>query len=270
VLGVVAAADLDEAITIQNDTAYGLTAGLQSLDPDEVIEWLARVEAGNLYVNRGITGAVVQRQPFGGWKRSAVGPTAKAGGPNYVATLCRWIDTGLPIDEVAERFERWMATVGRAEIDATGLASERNLFRYRPLPGGVLARFGSDVPERERLILRTAAAATGTRLLTSDAATEPAEALADRLAATGVDRLRLLGADGATDGVREAAHRAGIAVDDAAPVGAPEIELPRWLREQSVTITNHRHGRITPLLAPPPDDVRDTLADRPTRRRRVL
>jgi len=270
VLGVIAASDLDEAITIQNDTAYGLTAGLQSLDPDEVTEWSEGVEAGNLYVNRGITGAVVQRQPFGGWKRSAVGPTAKAGGPNYVATLCRWLDTGLPVAEIAEQFERWMVTVGRAESDVTGLASERNVFRYRPLAGGVLVRFGTDVDERQRLLVRAAATATGTRLLTSDAATEPVQALADRLAATGVDRLRLLGADRATDDLRIAAHRAGIAVDDTQPVGAPEIELPRWLREQSVTITNHRHGRITPLLAPTPDDVRDTLADRSTRRRRVL
>jgi RHH-type proline utilization regulon transcriptional repressor/proline dehydrogenase/delta 1-pyrroline-5-carboxylate dehydrogenase len=267
---VIAASDLDEAITIQNDTAYGLTAGLQSLDPDEVTEWSEGVEAGNLYVNRGITGAVVQRQPFGGWKRSAVGPTAKAGGPNYVATLCRWLDTGLPVAEIAEQFERWMVTVGRAESDVTGLASERNVFRYRPLAGGVLVRFGTDVDERQRLLVRAAATATGTRLLTSDAATEPVQALADRLAATGVDRLRLLGADRATDDLRIAAHRAGIAVDDTQPVGAPEIELPRWLREQSVTITNHRHGRITPLLAPTPDDVRDTLADRSTRRRRVL
>ena len=45
------------------------------------------VEAGNLYVNRGITGAIVQRQPFGGWKRSSVGAGTKAGGPNYLIGL---------------------------------------------------------------------------------------------------------------------------------------------------------------------------------------
>ena len=62
---------------------YGLTAGIHSLDPVEVEHWLDRVQAGNLYVNRGITGAIVRRQPFGGWKRSSVGTVAKAGGPNY-------------------------------------------------------------------------------------------------------------------------------------------------------------------------------------------
>jgi RHH-type proline utilization regulon transcriptional repressor/proline dehydrogenase/delta 1-pyrroline-5-carboxylate dehydrogenase len=87
VLAIMTAASLDEAIAIQNDVDYGLTAGLHSLDSDEVGAWLERVEAGNLYVNRGITGAIVRRQPFGGWKRSAVGAGYKAGGPNYLVGL---------------------------------------------------------------------------------------------------------------------------------------------------------------------------------------
>jgi len=87
VLGIMQADTLEDAVRMQNATAYGLTAGLHSLDPEEIAWWTQHVQAGNLYVNRGITGAVVQRQPFGGWKRSAVGPTAKAGGPNYLLTL---------------------------------------------------------------------------------------------------------------------------------------------------------------------------------------
>ena len=90
VLGVIRVADLDEAIAAQNETPYGLTAGLISLDEREIARWCATVQAGNLYVNRHITGAIVQRQPFGGWKRSAIGPAAKAGGPNYVASLGTW------------------------------------------------------------------------------------------------------------------------------------------------------------------------------------
>ena len=84
VLGLMAARTLDEAIEWQNGTRFGLTAGLHSLDEDEIRQWCGRVEAGNLYVNRTITGAIVARQPFGGWKRSAVGPGTKAGGPNYI------------------------------------------------------------------------------------------------------------------------------------------------------------------------------------------
>ena len=71
VLGLMRARDLDEAIELpERDVAYGLTAGLHSLDEDEIAAWRERVEAGNLYINRAITGAIVQRQPFGGWKRS--------------------------------------------------------------------------------------------------------------------------------------------------------------------------------------------------------
>ena len=84
VLGVMRAKTLEEAIEMQNGTDYGLTAGLHSLNTEEIKYWLDRVQAGNLYVNRGITGAIVRRQPFGGWKLSSVGATAKAGGPNYL------------------------------------------------------------------------------------------------------------------------------------------------------------------------------------------
>ncbi|MFP9072269.1 aldehyde dehydrogenase family protein, partial [Enterococcus faecalis] len=74
VLGVMRARTLDEAIALQNAVPFGLTGGLHSLDEDEIDTWLDRVEVGNAYVNRHITGAIVQRQPFGGWKASVVGP----------------------------------------------------------------------------------------------------------------------------------------------------------------------------------------------------
>ncbi len=90
ILGVMHAKSLAQAIEWQNATDYGLTAGIHSLDADEVNTWIDEVQAGNLYVNRGTTGAIVQRQPFGGWKRSSVGTTAKAGGPNYLTHLGSW------------------------------------------------------------------------------------------------------------------------------------------------------------------------------------
>ncbi len=89
VLGVMRARDLEHAIALVNATPYGLTSGLCSLDEREQLRWAEHVVAGNLYVNRGITGAIVQRQPFGGHKGSSFGPGAKAGGPNYLLQLCR-------------------------------------------------------------------------------------------------------------------------------------------------------------------------------------
>src|SRR3546814_2929448 len=62
VLGIMRAETLDDAIDLQNGTDFGLTGGLHSLDDDEIDRWLERVEVGNAYVNRHITGAIVQRQ----------------------------------------------------------------------------------------------------------------------------------------------------------------------------------------------------------------
>ncbi len=169
VLGIMTAPDLGGAIEIVNRTQFGLTSGLHSLDPHEVLYWLERAQAGNLYVNRGITGAIVRRQPFGGWKRSGLGPGAKAGGPNYLlgfghvtavpgespdaprspklsavpARVRPLLRAGKSHLDPAEwrRLRRsaasdgamWDARYGRT-LDPTGLHAELNLFRYRPLP----------------------------------------------------------------------------------------------------------------------------------------
>ncbi len=87
VLGVMKARDLHEAMDLVNRTGYGLTSGLQSLDDREQELWRDGIRAGNLYINRVTTGAIVLRQPFGGMGKSAFGPGIKAGGPNYVAQL---------------------------------------------------------------------------------------------------------------------------------------------------------------------------------------
>ncbi len=89
VLGVMEARALDHAVELVNATGYGLTAGLESLDDREHAEWRERIRAGNLYINRPTTGAIVLRQPFGGMGKSSVGPGIKAGGPNYVVPLMR-------------------------------------------------------------------------------------------------------------------------------------------------------------------------------------
>jgi RHH-type proline utilization regulon transcriptional repressor/proline dehydrogenase/delta 1-pyrroline-5-carboxylate dehydrogenase len=82
VLTVFRAGDLDEAIAIANDTDYALTAGVFSRSPSHIRQAAGELRAGNVYVNRGITGAVVGRQPFGGYGLSGVG--SKAGGPDYL------------------------------------------------------------------------------------------------------------------------------------------------------------------------------------------
>ncbi|MCR6703596.1 MAG: bifunctional proline dehydrogenase/L-glutamate gamma-semialdehyde dehydrogenase [Cellulomonas sp.] len=200
VLSVMTAADLDEAVAIANDVDYGLTAGLHSLDPDEIATWLARVEAGNLYVNRGITGAIVRRQPFGGWKRSAVGPGAKAGGPSYLDGLGTWrTATATEGADVTDERVRAIVHAARQELtvaeadavergarsdalalatrfaprDVTGLVAERNVLRHLPYGDPVLVRLAAGQLAGGLARVVAAASAAGTRVVVSSANTLP-------------------------------------------------------------------------------------------------
>lgn len=168
-LAVMSARNLHDAIDLVNATGFGLTSGLESLDDREQQLWQEGIRAGNLYINRPTTGAIVLRQPFGGMGNSAVGPGIKAGGPNYVAQLMkfpaspnrdltdRWkeADLGdtalddfcyalrnqkdLPSDEIeqtiiaAQSYEHWMATEFEPKHDHCRLVGEDNFRRHLPL-----------------------------------------------------------------------------------------------------------------------------------------
>ncbi len=82
VLAVIRAKDLDDAIRIANGTKYALTGGVFSRSPEHLALVKKRFRVGNLYINRKCTGALVDRQPFGGFKLSGIG--SKAGGPDYL------------------------------------------------------------------------------------------------------------------------------------------------------------------------------------------
>jgi RHH-type transcriptional regulator, proline utilization regulon repressor / proline dehydrogenase / delta 1-pyrroline-5-carboxylate dehydrogenase len=82
VIAVIKVKDFTEAIAVANGTNFALTGGLYSRTPSHIAQAQAEFEVGNLYINRTITGAIVARQPFGGFKMSGVG--SKAGGPDYL------------------------------------------------------------------------------------------------------------------------------------------------------------------------------------------
>jgi len=82
VLAVIRVKDFDEAIDVANDTSYALTGGVYSRSPAHLRQARQEFQVGNLYLNRPITGALVDRQPFGGFKMSGIG--SKAGGPDYL------------------------------------------------------------------------------------------------------------------------------------------------------------------------------------------
>ncbi|HWP08955.1 MAG TPA: bifunctional proline dehydrogenase/L-glutamate gamma-semialdehyde dehydrogenase, partial [Polyangiaceae bacterium] len=149
VLSVIEAADFEDALTLVNGTRYGLTAGLESLDAAEQSAFLERARAGNLYVNRPITGAVVGRQPFGGVKASSFGPGFKAGGPNTLLGLARI---------AGEKSPRHTVPLSRGpRVSARAPARERAtaLFEYGPLQSVIDDTLRDATrPEQERLARR--------------------------------------------------------------------------------------------------------------------
>jgi RHH-type proline utilization regulon transcriptional repressor/proline dehydrogenase/delta 1-pyrroline-5-carboxylate dehydrogenase len=199
VLGLVSARDLDEALRIQRGIPYGLTGGIWSLDPHDCAHWVDRVDVGNAYVNRVTTGAIVGRQPFGGWKRSVVGPGAKAGGPNYVLQMCRLRDDGRPalradptvgvravvdaitagwglraeelaaLEAAATSDAYWMAAAFATGHDPAGLFCEANVLRYRALPHVTIRAAGSGATSfgLARLVVAACGAGAGPGLAVS-------------------------------------------------------------------------------------------------------
>ena len=153
----------------------------------------------------------------GGSGRASARPP-RPGGPNYVATLVRWHDTGVDIDAVAAAYQAWMRDIGHREHDPTGLAAERNVHRYRALRGGVLVRCAS----KRRLTApaswwrpRRARPARAPYGRTPPASQRPFCAHgSERSASTGSDSLATA-LEAAVTTSALAAHAAGVSVDDA-------------------------------------------------------
>ena len=135
VLAVMRFEKLNEAVALVNQTGFGLTSGLESLDEREWDYWKQHIRAGNLYINRVTTGAIVLRQPVGGMGKSRFGPGLKAGGPNYVAQFMDFTDSSPAKADSAPTAPTLVAlcaglrTRGNAEADrinAAALSYERN------------------------------------------------------------------------------------------------------------------------------------------------
>ncbi|WP_035758461.1 proline dehydrogenase family protein [Granulicoccus phenolivorans] len=288
VLGVLTADTLEEAIGLVNAVDYGLTSGLQSLDPAEVARWIDTVEAGNLYLNRGITGAIVGRQPFGGWKSSAVGPGTKAGGPHYLFALGEWSDapgpdghrtrlTGRPrrLAEAAglTRAETdWLARAWAldalalrevyAATDLAGLGIERNILRHLPVPvtirwcSGPLVHLLRVIGAGRRAgaplrvsVPRELPPALDTLLRLDTAITLTVEdEAAFRAGVTRRGDTRVR-LVGRPDQPVEVSHPS-LARYAGAVVSAGEVELLPFLREQSISATAHRFGTPDDLTPP--------------------
>jgi RHH-type proline utilization regulon transcriptional repressor/proline dehydrogenase/delta 1-pyrroline-5-carboxylate dehydrogenase len=281
VLGLMRAPDFKTAMQWQNDSMFGLTAGLHSLDPKEIRAWQGTVEAGNVYLNRSITGAIVQRQPFGGWKSSCIGAGAKAGGPNYVAQFSHWQETALPqqravIGEELRSFaqthaadDAWLMAAMESDAywwshefgiahDPTALICEKNLFRYRAMPHAIIrASDGQSFAHTLRMV--AAAERAGVKKISVSSST-----LLPRIASEHVmvlnqsdeeflQRLRkqpphgVLRAVGASAEMHRIAHEQRLRIVARPVLALGRIEMLPFLREQSLSATAHRYGNLVPI-----------------------
>lgn len=290
VLGLIRVSSLEEAIRIQNDSDFGLTGGLHSLDDREIALWRKEVQVGNAYVNRPITGAIVRRQPFGGWKKSCFGPGAKAGGPNYITQFGRWTEKEPPAEGVivkggtpalldklcaamkdsAHRIRaaaasqaKWHLREFSVEHDPSQVYGESNIFRYVPVKG-VLYRADRESDEDIAIVILAASLAGVPLEISVDkarkwmekvpeaAVVEEDEAGMLRRLAGEAARFGFLRYPGAGPDAYRAANEAGLPLLDIPVLANGRIELLRYYREQAVSETVHRYGNIIPK----PGDVR--------------
>lgn len=286
VLGIIRAENLEEAIDIQNDSEFGLTGGLQSLDEREIALWKSKVQVGNAYINRVITGAIVRRQPFGGWKHSSMGPGSKAGGPNYLTMLGRWTERELPqklrtpgeriaglveklcseLTDCAKRIRSaagsqakwWMEEFG-VEHDPSRVYGENNTFRYVPVKGMLVRTEG--MTDDDVAILLLGAKLCGVELHLSAEEGRPwiqkmngyYATLTVETEAALIDRLpeaarsvQFLRSAGISDALFTAARDCGLEALSRPVLANGRLELLGFFREQAISETVHRYGNIIP------------------------
>ncbi|MDH6308566.1 RHH-type proline utilization regulon transcriptional repressor/proline dehydrogenase/delta 1-pyrroline-5-carboxylate dehydrogenase [Dysgonomonas sp. PFB1-18] len=280
-LSVVCIDDLKQGIEYANSSEYGLTAGLQSLDENEQQLWKNSIEAGNLYINRGITGAIVNRQPFGGMKRSAFGGGIKAGGPNYVSCFVKFEEKAVPsvtnkaplselISDEKERnrfnyaYESYMKEWGAEfsqERDVNHIYGEENTFRYLPLKS-----VGFRVMEKDSLsdvlLVITASDIARTPITISisdkDAKLETLKQAVPALLNVQMkiqaeeqfiaemeqyERIRACSTE-LPDAAYLKAAKLGKHIASDKPLAEGRLELLHYLKEQSIAFEYHRYGSI--------------------------
>ncbi|MDR2385085.1 MAG: bifunctional proline dehydrogenase/L-glutamate gamma-semialdehyde dehydrogenase [Tannerella sp.] len=279
-LSVVCIDNLAQGIAYVNASEYGLTAGLQSLNEEEHKMWKDTVEAGNLYINRGITGAIVRRQPFGGMKRSAFGGGIKAGGPNYVSCFVTLTEKELPeadnkyryaelagkkdrnrLNYAVESYRNARETIFSQETDVSHICGEENVFRYLPLKNVGFRIENNDDPVDIMLVI-LAADTVNTPLTVSFSeknkyrktiekicrdskimkiVKQTTEAFIDEM--DNYERVRIC-ANHLSDTFYARAAELGKHIADNKPLAEGRLELLHYLKEQSIAYEYHRYGSI--------------------------
>lgn len=281
-LSVMRARNLEHALQIANGTRYGLTSGIHSLDKREITRWIQEIEAGNCYVNRTITGAIVERQPFGGTKESCFGHGSKAGGPNYILQFMHKKELSLPkekgpipdslhalSDMLNSDKEIWTASIGSyanwfkyfsTDHDPQKIVGQDNFQRYVPRKNMGLRIQKGDRPLDLLRIFAAAWICKTTLHVSYDKNSAPLksnwdrhfnqfhfieeseEAFVKRLENRFFERVRL--ASPPTQAMILAASKTALYINSEPVLSNGRLELLHYLREVSLSIDYHRYGNL--------------------------
>lgn len=277
--------NLEHGIALVNSSEYGLTSGLQSLDEREQKLWKNSIEAGNLYINRGITGAIVSRQPFGGMKRSAFGGGIKAGGPNYVSCFVEFsnnlnLEHNTPkiTDKHIEKLSTLLSAeqkliFGNAiasyennyrnefaiERDIHNILGEQNIFRYLALRAVCMRVNATDDLLPILLVIAAARIAKTSLHISISPDAKHIEAIkkaienkqiiieSEQQFIENMHKYERIRTCGSMPSIAiyQKAAQLGLHIAHAPVLYEGRLELLHYLKEQSVSYEYHRYGSIT-------------------------
>lgn len=252
ILCVMKAKGLGEAIQLVNGVEYGLTSGIESLAREEVRYWKDNVLAGNLYANRSTTGAIVQRQPFGGMKASCYGFGMKAGGINYVKQFMNIKrDETLSISAISKNFENIALTHFKQESDYSKIRGQHNICRYLKAPHVHILVDNSTSEQDLNIVIEACKALSIPRKIYS---IDPKVKIGKYKIQTitnfkkiqlksPLSRIRVLTNKLPEDFVKDC-HNKAIHLYNRKPHNIGEIELLNYVTEQSLSINYHRYGNL--------------------------
>ena len=258
-LSVIAYRTLAEAVDIANSTPYGLTAGLESLNEAEQTYWKTHIQAGNLYINRPTTGAIVQRQPFGGIKQSSFGSGLKAGSEFYVSAFVNWQAPKDPptLNSVIQK-SKWLSTqLFSRETPNQIVKGELNQRFFKPpMCVGIRIKHTTSMIAVQLLLQYFVNAELTFYLSLSQSsliipewiktyekgeiAYEPLNYFLKKIPL--FSHLRYIDSSIITDEEYQLALENHIAIESGSVLSDPKLELIRYFQEYSLSQTNHRYG----------------------------
>jgi RHH-type proline utilization regulon transcriptional repressor/proline dehydrogenase/delta 1-pyrroline-5-carboxylate dehydrogenase len=252
ILCVMKAENLSDAINLVNGVDFGLTSGLESLDNNEVEIWKNNIKAGNLYVNRTTTGAIVQRQPFGGMKASNFGFGMKAGGVNYVLQFLTLKESNTAIDKAVISYKKWANDLFEKEIDYSKLRGQKNINRYLK-PEKVFILIDQQTKKEDlslvikatetlNIPLETLALAGNEIDIAKYRELQNWEELASEL--NHDVAVRSLASSCQTLKLEQLCHEKAIHIYDKKPSANGRMELLNYLTEQNFSYNFHRYGNL--------------------------